>query len=108
MFDVFIADKAKTDIRTNAEWWKEHRSTEQADQWLTGIADAIESLEQMPRRCGLAAEADVLGISIRNLYFGLSSHPTHRVLFTVDENVVNVLRVLSTRQARIRSTSELH
>jgi len=108
MFDVFIADKAKNDIRTNAEWWKEHRSAEQADQWLTGVASAIESLKHMPRRCGLAAEATVLEIPIHNLYFGLSSPPTHRVLFTVDENVVNVLRVLSTRQARMRSTNELH
>lgn len=108
MFEVFISNKAITDMRTNAQWWKEHRSADQADQWLTGIASAIDSLEQMPLRCWLAAEAAVLGIPIHNLYFGLSSHPTHRVIFTVDGNVVNVLRILSSRQARLQSASELH
>ena len=59
---------------------------------------AIYSLERNPQRCIVAREADLLGIELKNLWFGLSSKQTHRILFTVDGGVVNVLRVLSARQ----------
>ena len=46
----------------------------------------------------MAREAEALGIELRNLWFGLRSKQTHRVLFTVEGSTVTILRVLSTRQ----------
>lgn len=57
MFRVDISETAKRDMRFNAAWWKENRSDEQAGQWLTAIATAIESLSEMPIRCPMAAES---------------------------------------------------
>ena len=59
---------------------------------------AIYSLERNPKGRIAAREAEQLGVKLRNLWFGMSSKQTHRVLFIVDGNQVNVLRVLSTRQ----------
>ena len=46
----------------------------------------------------MAREAETLGIELHNLWFGLGKKQTHRVLFTVEGNTVNIFRVLSTRQ----------
>ena len=59
---------------------------------------SIYSLDEMPTRCVMAREAETLGIELHNLWFGLGKKQTHRVLFTIKGNTVNIFRVLSTRQ----------
>ena len=108
MFQVDITDRAQADMRSNALWWKENQSYEQADQWLSGVALAIESLQEMPLRCPIAAEAKRLGIPIRCLFYGVSSRYTHRVLFTIVGEKVIVLRILSTNQNQISDAADLH
>ena len=98
MFEVFISDAAKKDLRNNVDWWSENRSAEEAELWYTSILESIYSLEHMPQRCPLAREAETLSIELHNLWFGMSSKQTHRSLFTIEGNRVKVLRVLSTRQ----------
>lgn len=98
MFEIVLSDAAKKDLRTNVQWWSEHRSSAEAERWYAAILESIYSLKQMPRRCLLAREAEALGIELHNLWFGLSTKQTHRVLYTVDGNTVNVFRGLSTRQ----------
>jgi plasmid stabilization system protein ParE len=98
VFEVHLSDSAKLDLRTNVDWWSENRSEIEAERWYDAIMEAIYSLERTPRRCIAAREAERLGVKLKNLWFGMSSKQTHRVLFTVDGSRVNVLRVLSTRQ----------
>lgn len=98
MFEVFITDVAKKDLRNNVDWWSKNRSPDEAERWYIEILESIYSLEQLPQRCPLAREAETLGIDLHNLWFGLSSKQTHRSLFTIDGKRVNVLRVLSARQ----------
>jgi len=62
------------------------------------LAGMLFSLECNPEGRLAAREAERLGVKLQNLWFGLSSKQTHRVLFIVDGNKVNVLRVLSCRQ----------
>ena len=49
----------------------------------------------------MSREAKPLKMKIRHLLFGMGTKHTHRVLFTIDGSIVNVLRVLNTRQATI-------
>ncbi len=98
MFEVLLSESAIRDLRSNVDWWSEHRSSEESERWYVAIMEAIYSLEHNPQRSTFAREAELLGIELRNLWFGLSSKQTHRVLFTVDGSQVNVLRVLSARQ----------
>ncbi len=98
MFEIVLTKAAQADLRNNVKWWSEHRSHSEAERWYVSILEHIYSLQHMPTRCLLAREAEALGIELHNLWFGLGSKQTHRVLFTVDGSTVNVLRVLSTRQ----------
>ena len=98
MFEIVLTDVAKADLRRNVDWWSENRSPTEAERWYASILESIYSLEEMPTRCLMAREAETLGIELHNLWFGLGKKQTHRVLFTVEGNTVNVFRVLSTRQ----------
>lgn len=98
MFEVLLSDSAKRDLRNNVDWWSEHISTSEAERWYVAILESIYSLERNPKRCLLARESKKLNVELHNLWFGLSSKQTHRVLFTVDGDQVNVLRILGTRQ----------
>lgn len=106
MFDVVLSDAAKADLRKNTRWWAENRSREQAERWYVEIIEKIYSLEFMPTRCPPAPEAATLNLDIRNLLFGLS-RLTHRVLFEIDGQTVNVFRVLHMSQTTIETADEL-
>ena len=107
MFTVELTDPAKIDIRQNAEWWATNRSSDQAEQWYIAIIQAIQSLEQMPLRCGLAPESNKFDFDLRQLLFGLSSRLTHRILFGVEDETVTIFRVLHTSQTTIDNADEL-
>ncbi len=107
MFAVILTSKAETDIETNVRWWSENRSRDQAERWYSEIAAKINTLEQMPLRCSTAPEGHRLNLPIKHLLFGLSSRPTHRVLFTIVNDQVIVLRVLHTSQDAIVDVAEL-
>jgi len=78
-----------------------NRSAKQASRWYNGIRAAIASLDRFPERCALAAENDQFPYELRELYFGLGSRPTHRVVFTVAKQHVVVLAVRHTAQGRL-------
>jgi hypothetical protein len=71
---------------------------EAAERWYMVAMEKIYSLEHFPMRCPVARESEIVGVEIRHLLFGVSSKHTHRVLYEIDGDVVNVLRVLSTLQ----------
>lgn len=98
MFQVLLSDAAKSDIRSNVTWCSENRSKEEAERWYNTVIEKSYSLKQLPFRCPIARESEILGIEIRHLLVGVSSKHTHRILFTIDGDIVNVLRVLSTSQ----------
>ena len=93
MFKIVITIVAEADIDEAFEWWREHRSREQADRWYRGIVPAIQSLSQSADRRPRAKEADRLGVDIREFYFGIGLKPTHRVIFIIEHDAVKVLRV---------------
>ena len=107
MFTVVLSNAAQNDIRQNTNWWSRHRSVKQAERWYVGIVEKIYSLEQMPKRWPQAPEASKLNIEIRHALFGISSRPTHRILFAVDGETVNVFRVLHMSQTTIESEDDL-
>jgi plasmid stabilization system protein ParE len=93
MYEVRISEPARQDLQAAFAWWRANRSVEQASRWYRGIHKAISSLKQMPLRCPPALEADLLAQGIRQLAFGVGTRPTHRIVFTIAENVVTILRV---------------
>ena len=98
MARVIITGPAKRDIQVAYDWWAENRSAEQAIRWYVGIHAAIHSLRKMPERCAMAAESDLLTQGIRQLLFGLRRRATHRIVFTIEDSTVVVLRVCHSSQ----------
>jgi hypothetical protein len=56
------------------------------------LLEKLQTLENMPESCPLAAEAEVLGIELRELLFG-KRRGVYRILFTVEGDVAKVLHI---------------
>ena len=65
-----------------------------AEKWLTGLFDAIFSLDEIPARCPVIPEAKELGYPARHLLYG-KGRGVYRIIFHIreDEQLVRVLRV---------------
>jgi plasmid stabilization system protein ParE len=93
MARILVTGPAKRDIQAAHDWWSENRSAEQASRWYVGIYAAMKSLRRNPQRCSVAMEAELLPQGLWQLLYGLGRRPTHRIVFTIDDNNVIVLRV---------------
>jgi len=98
MFQIRVTDLAEQDIQATYNWWRENRSTEQAQRWFDAIYPAIATLQTMPRRCSHATERELYSGELRQLLFGVAQRVTHRVVFTIEADAVIVLRVRHTSQ----------
>lgn len=92
-YKILITQAARSDIRRTVSWWSKNRSTKQAETWYNKIFPAIQTLTVQPERCPVANEYDLLDGALRQLHFGVSRKTTHRIVFTVSEETVVILRV---------------
>lgn len=99
---VVVTEQAAREIEVIAEWWAHERSVEQAERWYTGIRQAITTLAEQPERCPLATEHLDFHYELREELFGVSSRPTHRIVFTIVKQTVVVLAVRHGAQDVIR------
>ena len=76
-----------------AKWWAENGDADQALRWHEGILSAIETLADNPDRCVLARENHKSDLELRELHYGVSSPPTHRVIFVIDPDAARVLAI---------------
>ena len=93
MAQVIVTGPASNDIEAAFHWWNANRSTDQANRWYVRIQAAIRSLSDAPERCAFAREHDLIPQGLRQLLFGLGRHPTHRIVFAIDDGTVIVFRV---------------
>jgi len=68
--------------------------------WYNRLIATIETLGTFPKRCAYAPETDFFETEVRQLLFGRKPN-VYRVLFTIEENTVYVLRILGPRQQLI-------
>ncbi|OWY71412.1 hypothetical protein B7486_12560 [cyanobacterium TDX16] len=86
-YRVFLQPEAESGIHQSYDWLAEQSPTA-ADDWLSRIEQACNSLSELPERCPLAPESDFFDVPIRQLICC-----NHRILFTIDKSVVHVLHV---------------
>ena len=98
MHPLQITEPAERDIRSAYDWWSRNRSAEQAERWYNNIYQAIETLRSKPSRCPHAPESNLHPSGLRQLLFGIGKHPTHRIIFTIEEDTVTIIRVRHTSQ----------
>ena len=107
MFEVSVSDRADADIQAAFDWRKENRDVDQAKRWYVDILTAIASLSKMPRRCVVVRGTERFGRDVHQLLFGVSSKPTHRILFGIDGNQVIVFRVRGMHQRDLKTGTDL-
>lgn len=82
-YRVELTPKARIELYRNASWWAEHRSTEQAAEWLEGFESALKLLCENPERWPLAQESGMVPVEIREMLFGIGRRKTHRAVFRI-------------------------
>ncbi len=90
-YRVVVLSAAQKEI-TEAYQWLYQQSPEQADDWLSGLDNAIRSLDTFPARCPLAPESNVFNEQLRRLLYG-RGRGAYRILFAITDDTVVVLRV---------------
>ncbi len=92
-YRILVTDQAHHDLRQACKWWVRNRSSEQADQWFHGFSEAVRSVSENPERFPPAHEDGAFSSELQHFSYGLGKHPTHRVLFTLEDDKLLILRV---------------
>ena len=95
-YQVIITPSAKADIFEINAWLLENYP-EMAGNWLWEISQAITSLAEFPERCVISPESEAFDVVVRQLLYGKKTK-TYRILFSIQNEKVYVLRIRSTRQ----------
>lgn len=91
-FQVRLTAKAEQDIGGVLAWFQEQSAESAGARWFAQLMARITTLESHPERCGLAAEAEDLGLEVRELAFG-RRRGRYRLLFQIQGRTVFILRV---------------
>jgi hypothetical protein len=91
IYRTLITETAEIDL-LEAYQWIETEALHSASNWVSGLIEAIASLETFPERCPIAPENDLFEKEIRVHLYRRSS--VYRILFTiqVDQVIVRYIR----------------
>jgi len=103
-YKVIITLRAEQEAQANRDWWAANRSAEQAARWYEEFISAVLSLEHEPNRFTLAPESGRFPHEVRQLNFGISRRPTHRILYVIRTDDVVILRVRHLAQDELSIT----
>lgn len=95
-FQVIITPSAKADI-FEINTWNLENYPNTAESWLWGISQAVTSLSKFPERCPISSESEAFDVVVRQLIYG-KTPKTYRILFSIQNEKVYILRVRSTKQ----------
>lgn len=82
-FEVLITDEALADLDSVAGFMKRKANVVTAQRLLASIIASIETLQEMPARCPVAAEAEELGYEVRILLHGRGKQ-TYKIYYSID------------------------
>jgi plasmid stabilization system protein ParE len=106
VYQVEITANALRDVDGILHWFQNQQALAAAGRWYSQLMSRINTLERHRERCRLAAEADELGIELRELLFG-KRRGIYRILFVIDERTVNVVHIRHAARRAV-SSSDLH
>ncbi len=100
-FHVIFRPRAECDIAAAVTWLARH-NPQAAARWRSGLFWIVENLETEPNRYPAADESVDLGLDVRELLYG-RRRGVYRILFTIEGQTVNILRVRHAAQDRLSS-----
>jgi len=89
---VVLTDSAEADVESVLKWFHDRQATDAGSRWFAQLMTKLETLEQHPERCPLAAESEDVGLEVRELLLGRRRFK-YRILFTISRQTVTILRV---------------
>jgi plasmid stabilization system protein ParE len=92
-YSVRIMPEAYDALAQNATWWAVNRSQKQAMEWFDQFIESLQSLGEMPESHSLARENVKTDYELREMLFSIGRKPTHRALFRVVGNTIQVLTI---------------
>jgi plasmid stabilization system protein ParE len=100
-YAVKLTSEAKQELDAAMGWYAD-RDTEVAVEWYLGFMNAIRSLSENPQRHGLAFENDNFPFDIHALLYGSGKRLTHRAVFRIADQTVEVLTIRHTAQRELK------
>jgi plasmid stabilization system protein ParE len=100
-FRVDLSDQAQGDISAIYDWLRSQEAGDSGERWFAALRTAIGSLTHLPSRCPLAPETWDAPVEVRQLLYGRRPH-TYRILFTIKEDVVQVLHIRHARRRPVK------
>ncbi len=97
VFRVSLSPSAIADAESAYLWYKQQNQAF-ADAWFNELTEAINSLENFPARCPVAAESKDLDREVRQLIYRKSKGSSYRILFGISDSEVYVYRIRHTAQ----------
>jgi plasmid stabilization system protein ParE len=89
-----ITDDAADLLLTIAKWYAgTSQSLEVAAAWYDGFLDVLDSLKSNPFRGPVAPENDAFDFELREIHYGSGKRPTHRALYRIAGEAVEVLSI---------------
>jgi plasmid stabilization system protein ParE len=102
-YHLIITDEAAELLLSEAKWYAQRsQSLDLAMAWYDGFLDRLEILEQNPQFGGLAPENDKFDFELRQLCYGSGRRLTHRALYRIVGNTVEVLSIRHHAQQPVR------
>jgi plasmid stabilization system protein ParE len=93
-FELRISGQVRSELLAIAQWYLDtSQSLKVADDWHSGAMAAIHNLAKTPLAGKLAAESYLFEFELRELHYGSGRRPTHRVLYRVIGDLVEVLTI---------------
>lgn len=81
-FEVEFTKRAVADFDDALRWYSE-RSADAAEKWIAAVENALDALEQNPRRFPLAREDGLRSVNLHECAVGASRRKTHRLIFAI-------------------------
>ena len=81
--------------------WIAKRSAAGAVRWYSAFRASAASLDQQHERCAPAPESESVGYDVRQRFFKTRRGRTYRLLFTIVQDEVRILRVRGPGQAPV-------
>jgi len=93
IYRVSLTHEARRQLLESAHWWAENRSPDQALRWLEGFEAAVHGLRENPERQPPASEAVKFDFPLYQLLYGLGGRRTHRAVFRIRTDLVEVVAI---------------
>ncbi len=101
-FSVRLVTSAKNDV-DDIYGWLLARSAKGAFNWYSALSARLEKLAYDARGCAVAREAHRLKRDLRETYFKTRYGNRFRLIFTIVESEVRILRVRALGQKLLRA-----